>query len=96
MKSGRQVGVPLRHLNIFVAENLRQRVEIPTTHHVTAGERMAEIVKAEIQNSRVLENPSKSDFHVGKSYDLSFSITTWKDEFRLLWHSPKVESTSTV
>lgn len=48
---------------------------------------MAEIVKAKIQNSRILKNAPESNFDVRKSHNLSIPVIAGKYEFRL-FNSP--------
>lgn len=46
---GPEVRIPLNHLDVFIAEDFCQRIEIPAFHHEVTGERVAQVVKAEIK-----------------------------------------------
>jgi hypothetical protein len=49
----RQVSVSLRHLDVMVAEQFRNGVQVNPSHHQPACKRVAQVVPAEVLNTRL-------------------------------------------
>lgn len=55
-----ELGIALGHLDVRVAQYLRELVKIAAVHHVPGGEGMTQIVESEILNSSSIEQVFKA------------------------------------
>ena len=55
-----QLGVPLRHFDVRVAQDLGQLVKISAVHHVPRGEGVPQIVEAETLDTGQLQDGFKT------------------------------------
>jgi hypothetical protein len=81
----RQLCVPLRHLQVFVSEDLRKRLELPAAHHVVTRERVPQVVKTEVRDPGIQERFLETAVHVIQRQNFSIPVVAGKYQFFVLY-----------